>query len=212
MPGKIGNRNRRTNCQCPPKAQSGQGRLKLTFARINNLSQFHSGLPFVFSESPEEIEEHRSQRKKNIYRGMQLAVGQTACAELSMLRHVILYTSVNENRIISVVLHHAQCLSHSLLPSILSLVCRRLQLLKLWQKCQAKKMLERFALGWFGCERQSHDCPDNLDICNWYIGQPFMSHHVSIACLPQALSPGSCNVKHCHSCFGVLLHLPRCVA
>ena len=33
-----------------------------------------------------------------------------------------------------------------------------------------------------------------------------------IACLPQALSPGTCDVKHCHSCFGVLLHLPRCVA
>ena len=98
---------------------------------------------------------------------MQLAVGQTACAELSMLRHVILYTSVNENRIISVVLHHAQCLSHSLLPSILSLVCRRLQLLKFTKvvaEMPGKKMLERFALGWFGCERQSHDCPDNSDI------------------------------------------------
>ena len=51
-----------------------------------------------------------------------------------------------------------------------------------------------------------------LGDCNWYIGQPFMSHHVSIACLPQALSPGTCDVKHCHSCFGVLLHLPRSVA
>ena len=73
-----------------------------------------------------------------MYRCMQLAVGQTACTELSTLRHVILYTSVTENRIISVVLHHVQCLSHSLLPSILSHVCRRFQLRKLWQKCQAK--------------------------------------------------------------------------
>ena len=48
MPRKIGNRNCRTNCHCPPKAQSGQGRLKLTFARINRLSQVHCGLPFVF--------------------------------------------------------------------------------------------------------------------------------------------------------------------
>ena len=89
-----------------------------------------------FTGSPKE---HCSQREdKNIYRCMQLAVGQTACAELSTLRHVILYTSVTENRITSVVLHHVQCPSHSLLLSILSHVCRRLQLLKLWQKCQPK--------------------------------------------------------------------------
>ena len=41
-----------------------------------------------------------------MYRGMQLAVGQTACAELPMLRHVILYTSVTKKRIMSVVLRH----------------------------------------------------------------------------------------------------------